>query len=132
MTPPPITTARARSGTTAASIPGCRIAPWRFEPCSSRCPELRDAQHVEPLPGGLTNTNYKVIDARRPVRHPHLHKDSGLLAIDRENELHNTIARRRDGRRRAVRRVAARARRARDRLPRGEVLSRRDAARAAT
>jgi thiamine kinase-like enzyme len=55
-------------------------------------PELRDAQHVEPLPGGLTNQNYKVItpDGAYVIRISH--KDSSLLAIDRANELHNTIA----------------------------------------
>jgi len=55
-------------------------------------PELRNAQHVDPLPGGLTNTNYKVVtpDGSYVIRISH--KDSSLLAIDRENELHNTIA----------------------------------------
>jgi len=55
-------------------------------------PELRGAQQVEPLPGGLTNQNYKVVtpDGSYVIRISH--KDSGLLAIDRENELHNTIA----------------------------------------
>jgi thiamine kinase-like enzyme len=55
-------------------------------------PELADAQSVEPLAGGLTNTNYKVTSpsGRYVVRISH--KDSGLLAIDRSNETHNTIA----------------------------------------
>jgi thiamine kinase-like enzyme len=55
-------------------------------------PELRGAQSVEPLTGGLTNTNYKVTSpsGRYVVRISH--KDSGLLAIDRANETHNTIA----------------------------------------
>jgi thiamine kinase-like enzyme len=55
-------------------------------------PELRNAEHVEPLPGGLTNTNYKVVtpDGSYVIRISH--KDSSLLSIDRENELHNTIA----------------------------------------
>ena len=54
-------------------------------------PELADAQSVEPLTGGLTNTNYKVTtpSGRYVVRISH--KDSGLLAIDRANETHNTI-----------------------------------------
>ena len=55
-------------------------------------PELRDAQLVEPLPGGLTNTNYKVVTADGAYVVRISHKDSSLLAIDRENELHNTIA----------------------------------------
>jgi thiamine kinase-like enzyme len=55
-------------------------------------PELRNAESVEPLTGGLTNTNYKVTSpsGRYVVRISH--KDSGLLAIDRANETHNTIA----------------------------------------
>ena len=55
-------------------------------------PELRNAQHVAPLPGGLTNQNYKVVtpDGSYVIRISH--KDSSLLSIDRENELHNTIA----------------------------------------
>jgi len=56
-------------------------------------PELRDAQSVESLAGGLTNTNYKVTapsGARYVVRISG--KDTGLLAIDRTNEAHNTIA----------------------------------------
>ncbi len=55
-------------------------------------PELRNAQHVEPLPGGLTNTNYKVVTPNGAYVIRISHKDSSLLAIDRENELHNTIA----------------------------------------
>jgi thiamine kinase-like enzyme len=55
-------------------------------------PELRDAESVEPLVGGLTNTNYKVTSpsGRYVVRISG--KDTSLLAIDRENEAHNTIA----------------------------------------
>jgi len=55
-------------------------------------PELRNAQSVEPLTGGLTNTNYRVTTplGRYVVRISG--KDTSLLAIDRENELHNTIA----------------------------------------
>src|SRR5579872_6365413 len=55
-------------------------------------PELRNAQQVEPLTGGLTNTNYKVTspDGCFVVRISG--KDTSLLAIDRANEVHNTIA----------------------------------------
>lgn len=55
-------------------------------------PELRDAESVERLTGGLTNTNYKVTSpsGRYVVRISG--KDTSLLAIDRENEVHNTIA----------------------------------------
>jgi len=63
-----------------------------LQPVLDSVPELRNAQHVEPLPGGLTNTNYKVVtpDGSYVIRISH--KDSSLLAIDRDNELHNTIA----------------------------------------
>jgi len=55
-------------------------------------PELHDPESVEPLAGGLTNTNYKVTtrDGAYVVRISG--KDTGLLAIDRENEAHNTLA----------------------------------------
>jgi thiamine kinase-like enzyme len=55
-------------------------------------PELRGERAVEPLAGGLTNTNYKVTtpDGCYVVRISG--KDRGLLAIDRENEVHNTVA----------------------------------------
>ncbi len=55
-------------------------------------PELRGEREVEPLAGGLTNTNFKVTTpgGRYVVRISG--KDTGLLAIDRENEAHNTIA----------------------------------------
>jgi thiamine kinase-like enzyme len=55
-------------------------------------PELRGEREVEPLAGGLTNTNYKVTtpEGRYVVRIAG--RDTGLLAIDRENEAHNTIA----------------------------------------
>jgi thiamine kinase-like enzyme len=55
-------------------------------------PELRKADSVAPLPGGLTNTNYKVEVGGRAYVVRISNKDSGLLAIDRQNELHNTIA----------------------------------------
>ena len=55
-------------------------------------PELRDSQSVEPLTGGLTNTNYKVTSPSGCYVVRISGKDTSLLAIDRENELHNTIA----------------------------------------
>lgn len=55
-------------------------------------PELRRAERVEPLPGGLTNTNYKVVVPAGAYVVRISNKDAGLLAIDRENELHNTLA----------------------------------------
>src|SRR5438094_6719436 len=47
---------------------------------------------AEPLAGGLTNTNYKVVNGDRAFVVRISGKDTGLLAIDRENEAHNTIA----------------------------------------
>jgi thiamine kinase-like enzyme len=55
-------------------------------------PELRDPESVEPLTGGLTNTNYKVATASGSYVVRISCKDTSLLAIDRENEVHNTIA----------------------------------------
>jgi thiamine kinase-like enzyme len=63
-----------------------------LQPVLDAVPELRDAEHVEPLPGGLTNTNYKVTTSHGSYVIRISHKDSGLLAIDRANEVHNTKA----------------------------------------
>jgi thiamine kinase-like enzyme len=52
-------------------------------------PELRGGT-VEPLTGGLTNTNYKISTAAGAYVVRISGKDTGLLAIDRENEAHNT------------------------------------------
>ncbi len=54
-------------------------------------PELHDGE-VEPLSGGLTNTNYKVTTPAGAYVVRIASKDTGLLAIDRENEIYNTIA----------------------------------------
>src|SRR3954469_20166172 len=55
-------------------------------------PELRDAESVEPLSGGLTNTNYKVTSPAGCFVVRVSGKDTSPPAIDRENEAHNTIA----------------------------------------
>jgi thiamine kinase-like enzyme len=55
-------------------------------------PELRGEREVEPLAGGLTNTNYRVTTPRGRYVVRLSGKDTGLLAIDRVNEAHNTIA----------------------------------------
>ena len=55
-------------------------------------PELRDPQSVEPLTGGLTNTNYKVMSASGCYVVRIYGKDTSLLAIDRHNEVYNTVA----------------------------------------
>jgi thiamine kinase-like enzyme len=55
-------------------------------------PELRDAATVEPLMGGLTNTNYKVTSPSGCYVVRISGKDTSLLAIDRANEVHNTVA----------------------------------------
>jgi thiamine kinase-like enzyme len=54
--------------------------------------QLRNADSVQPLPGGLTNTNYKVVADGSAYVVRISDKDSGLLAIDRVNELHNTLS----------------------------------------
>ncbi|MGN6799818.1 MAG: phosphotransferase [Gaiellaceae bacterium] len=53
-------------------------------------PALRDATSIEPLAGGLTNVNYTVASPRGAFVVRLSGKDTGLLAIDRENEAHNT------------------------------------------
>ena len=55
-------------------------------------PELRGAHAVSELAGGLTNTNYKVETDRGAYVVRVSAKDAGLLAIDRENEHHNTVS----------------------------------------
>jgi thiamine kinase-like enzyme len=47
---------------------------------------------VTELPGGLTNTNYKVVVGGRSYVVRVSSKDAGLLAIDRENEYVNSVA----------------------------------------
>jgi thiamine kinase-like enzyme len=53
-------------------------------------PELEGATAVEPLAGGLTNVNYKVTAPAGCFVVRISGKDTGLLAIDRENEAYNT------------------------------------------
>ena len=55
-------------------------------------PELQGATSVEPLAGGLTNTNYKVDVGGRAYVVRVSGKDTSLLAIDREHEHHNSVA----------------------------------------
>jgi thiamine kinase-like enzyme len=55
-------------------------------------PELRDAQSVDDLSGGLTNTNWKVVTAGGSYVVRVAGRDTELLGIDRANEVHNTIA----------------------------------------
>ena len=55
-------------------------------------PELQGERKVEPLAGGLTNTNYRVTTSGGCYVVRISGKDTGLLAIDRANEIHNTIA----------------------------------------
>jgi len=55
-------------------------------------PELRGAQSVSELAGGLTNANYKVVADGGAYVVRVSAKDAGLLAIDRENEYLNTVA----------------------------------------
>jgi thiamine kinase-like enzyme len=55
-------------------------------------PALRERESVAELAGGLTNTNYKVVTPEGAYVVRVSAKDSGLLAIDRENEYLNTVA----------------------------------------
>jgi thiamine kinase-like enzyme len=55
-------------------------------------PELRGERSVSELAGGLTNTNYKVETESGAFVVRISSKDSGLLAIDRENEYLNTVS----------------------------------------
>ena len=55
-------------------------------------PQLHGATKVEPLAGGLTNTNYKITTPGGSYVVRISGKDTGLLAIDRANEAHNTLA----------------------------------------
>jgi len=55
-------------------------------------PELRNAQDVADLSGGLTNTNYKVVTESGAYVVRIAGRDTELLGIDRQNEVHNTIA----------------------------------------
>ena len=57
-----------------------------------RVPALRTRRSVDELAGGLTNTNYKVVTPEGAYVVRVSAKDSGLLAIDRENEYLNTVA----------------------------------------
>jgi thiamine kinase-like enzyme len=68
------------------------IDPVPIDDVLAAVPELRGAESVEPLSGGLTNTNYKVTSPSGCFVVRISSQDSSLLAIDRENEVHNTIA----------------------------------------
>jgi thiamine kinase-like enzyme len=55
-------------------------------------PDLRGRRAVSELAGGLTNTNYKVVTDHGAFVLRVSAKDSGMLAIDRENEYQNSVA----------------------------------------
>jgi thiamine kinase-like enzyme len=55
-------------------------------------PALRGERTVAELAGGLTNTNYKVTNDAGAFVVRVSAKDSGMLAIDRENEHRNSVA----------------------------------------
>jgi thiamine kinase-like enzyme len=55
-------------------------------------PELREPRSVERIPGGLTNENYKVETGAGTYVVRMFGKETGLLAIDRGNEAHNSMA----------------------------------------
>ena len=55
-------------------------------------PVLRGERTVAELAGGLTNTNYKVVNEAGAFVVRVSAKDSGMLAIDRENEHQNSVS----------------------------------------
>jgi thiamine kinase-like enzyme len=57
-----------------------------------RIPQLAGEREITELPGGLTNTNYKVEVGGRSYVVRVSSKDAGLLAIDRDNEYQNSVA----------------------------------------
>jgi thiamine kinase-like enzyme len=63
-----------------------------LEEIVERVPELRGAESIEQLAGGLTNVNWKVVAPAGAYVVRVFGRDTGLLAIDRENEVHNTRA----------------------------------------
>jgi len=54
-------------------------------------PELRGAIEVSPLTGGLTNANYKVRSSAGTFVLRRWSDNTGLLAIDRDNEYENSV-----------------------------------------
>ena len=103
MTPPPITTARARSGITAASIShsevwgaNCRIgAPDAKRRVWSRARGRAGAARRDACRAAARRADEHELqgdDAGGAYVVRISGKDTGLLAIDRENEAHNTIA----------------------------------------
>jgi len=55
-------------------------------------PQLADgAREVSRLSGGLTNSNYKVVTTTGSYHVRRWSDDTGLLAIDRDNEYHNSV-----------------------------------------
>ena len=55
-------------------------------------PELRGERSVTPLEGGLTNANHRVSCASGSYVVRRWSADTGLLAIDRDNEHHNSVS----------------------------------------
>ena len=63
-----------------------------LEQVMDEVPELADpGRSVAPLPGGLTNANYKVVTATGTYVLRRWSDDTGLLAIDRDNEYENSV-----------------------------------------
>jgi thiamine kinase-like enzyme len=63
-----------------------------FEQVLDLVPELRGERSVTPLGGGLTNANHRVTSASGSYVVRRWSEDSGLLAIDRDNEHHNSVS----------------------------------------
>jgi thiamine kinase-like enzyme len=67
------------------------ITPGTIDDILAEVPELAGGS-VDPLTGGLTNTNFKVTTPTGTYAVRIAGTGTGLLSIDRENEVHNTIA----------------------------------------
>jgi thiamine kinase-like enzyme len=64
----------------------------QLEPVLELVPQLAGARSVEALPGGLTNVNLKVTTEAGAFVVRRWSEDTGLLAIDRDNEYENSLA----------------------------------------
>ncbi|HEX4035569.1 MAG TPA: choline/ethanolamine kinase family protein [Solirubrobacteraceae bacterium] len=66
--------------------------PLELEQVLDLVPELAGERTVTPLGGGLTNSNHRVSCASGRYVVRRWSEDSGLLAIDRDNEHHNSVS----------------------------------------
>jgi thiamine kinase-like enzyme len=65
--------------------------PARARDVLSRVPSLASAREISPLPGGLTNQNFKVVTASGSYVARIWSDEGALLGIDREREYRNSV-----------------------------------------